>query len=187
MQFSVQKLSMHAGIGTHLDAPAHCMPLGATVDTLKLENLIAPCVVIDISARAEAEYRLSVEDIEDFEKKYGLIPLGSCILIYTGGDRYWSQPERYRNDHVFPSVSKEAAELLLRRAVVGLGIDTLSPDKPTDDFMVHAILLGAGKYLIENATNLNRLPATGSTLLALPLKTYNTTEAPIRLVALVPH
>lgn len=186
VKFRVQKLNMHAGIGTHLDAPAHCFPNGAAVNELKLEDLIAPCVVIDVSSVAHAEYSVSIEDIQAFEATYGLIAPRSCVMIYTGWDRFWTQPEQYRNGHVFPSVSNEAAQLLLTRDIVGLGIDTLSPDRLADGFLVHTTLLGSGKYLIENATHLNQLPPTGSFIFALPIKTQYGTEAPIRLIALVP-
>lgn len=68
---------------------------------------------------------------------------------------------------------------------MGLGIDTLSPDRPGAGYPVHQLFLGAGKYLIENVANAVKLPAVGSYILALPLKLLQGTEAPLRLVALI--
>ncbi len=67
-----------------------------------------------------------------------------------------------------------------------VGIDTLSPDNPKNDFPVHKLILEAGKYIIENVANTNLLPTNGSIICALPIKIKEGTEAPIRLVAMIP-
>lgn len=185
VQFRVQQIKMNAGIGTHMDAPAHCIPGASTIDELQLSNLIAPCIVIDVSKSAHERYSVSPEDIKDFEKNHGTINHGSFIMIQTGWEQFWCDSEKYRNNHLFPSISGAAAELLLDRGIVGLGIDTLSPDRSEDAYPVHALILGAGKYIIENAANLSSLPAKGSFILALPIKTKGGTEAPLRLIGLV--
>ena len=50
--------------------------------------------------------------------------------------------------------------------------------------MVHRLILGAGKYIVENIANANCLPATGCYTLALPIKSVAASESPIRLIAL---
>lgn len=175
---------MHAGIGTHIDAPSHCVPNGSAVDDLPLSSLIAPCVVIDVSQNAHESYRVTPQDIKEFEKEHGQINSGSVVMIRTSWDRFWRESERYRNNFVFPTVSGDAAELLLERGINGLGVDTLSPDRPETHFPVHQLLLSANKYIIENATNLCKLPPQGSVVLALPMKTKGT-EAPMRLIGLI--
>ncbi len=183
--FRIQHIRMHAGIGTHMDAPAHAIPGAATIDEIPLIELIVPCFVIDVSQDAHEYYTMPVAAIEKFEEKYGKITPNSFVMIKTGWEQHWAESERYRNDHLFPSVSEEAAQFLLARQIVGLGIDTLSPDRPEDGFRTHAVLLGAGKYIIENAANLHLLPSTGSYIAALPIKTKGGTEAPVRLIGFV--
>jgi len=185
VKFRVQKINMYAGLGTHMDAPAHCIPGGRTIDELDLNELISPCVVIDVSAQAHERYSVTPHDIEIFEQTHGKINDKSFVIIRTGWDQHWHSPDKYHNNHVFPSVSREAAELLLERQIVGLGIDTLSPDRPEDGYLVHEILLTADKYLVENVANSGKIPAIGSYTFALPLKIQEGTEAPIRLVALI--
>ncbi|MDD3182077.1 MAG: cyclase family protein [Alphaproteobacteria bacterium] len=185
VKFRAQKIAMDAGLGTHMDAPAHCIPGGLTIDKLPLQNLIAPCVVIDVSEHAHEHYSLSVQDIETFESLHGTIPPQTFVLVRTGWATFWDEPAKYHNNYAFPSVSVEAARFLLERKIVGLGIDTLSPDRPDDAFAVHATLLGAGKFMIENVANAHQLPPLGSFILALPIKIGGGTEAPIRLIALV--
>jgi kynurenine formamidase len=186
VKFRVQKLNMVAGIGTHIDAPAHCIPGGRTIDELGLDELIVPCVVIDVSKRATESYLVALDDIIAFEQSHGYIAAGCLVIIRTGWEQFWEQPEKYRNNLVFPSVNNEAAQYLLKRGIVGLGIDTLSPDRPDSGYPVHAALLGAGKYIIENVANSSMLPPTGSFVFVLPLKIKEGTEAPVRLIALIP-
>ncbi|HEV2613141.1 MAG TPA: cyclase family protein [Gammaproteobacteria bacterium] len=185
-KFRVQSIEMAAGIGTHMDAPAHCFENGKDIVSLSLEQLIVPCTVISVSEKSHENYSITPEDILEFEKKCGEINKNSVVIFYTGWDKFWHTPEKYRNNLVFPSVSAKAAELLLKRDIAGLGIDTLSADKKDSEFPVHQLILGAGKYLIENIANASLLPETGSTIIALPLKIQHGTESPIRLVGVTP-
>jgi kynurenine formamidase len=82
-------------------------------------------------------------------------------------------------------VSVEAARLLLERDIVGLRIDTLSPDSPHSKFAVHQLLLSNEKYIVENVANTDKLPPTGSWCLIAPLKIAGGTEAPVRLIGLI--
>jgi kynurenine formamidase len=184
--FRVQQIKMHAGIGTHIDAPAHCIPGGATVEALPLEQLIRPCLCIDVSKSAQEDFMLQPEGIDAFEKKHRPIADGDFVIVYTGWDQHWHQADRYRNQYQFPSISANAAKLLLKRNIAGIGIDTLSPDCPSNGFPVHQHLLSAGKYIVENVAQASLLPAVGSFSMALPMKGEGLTEAPIRLIALIP-
>ncbi|KTD74849.1 metal-dependent hydrolase [Legionella waltersii] len=184
--FRVQSLSMPAGMGTHMDAPAHCCPDGLSIDQIPLDQLVSPCVVIDVSTKAHALYNVTPQDIADFEKTHGLIQPDSFVIMKTGWSRFWGNPLQYRNNHNFPSVSAETATLLVSRGIVGLGIDTLSPDRPDDDYPVHRILLNSGRYIVENIANSEQLPSIGSFVMAFPLKIKQATEAPMRLIGLLP-
>jgi kynurenine formamidase len=144
-----------------------------------------PCVVIDVSDKCHERYSLSVQDIADFESKHGKIAVGSCVFVKTGWSKFWNEPSKYHNNHVFPSILAEASEFFLERGVIALGIDILSPDRPEDGFKVHKVFLGAGKIIIENVANLDSMQPTGSFCLVLPIKIKDGTEAPIRLVGLI--
>lgn len=184
-KFRVQELQMKAGAGTHMDAPSHCIPGAKDIADFSLEQLIFPCVVIDISDRADASYCLTGADIDQYEKQYGKIVAGSFVIVYTSWERYWSDPAKYRNNYHFPSVSQGAAELLLTRDIAGIGIDTLSPDCPDKNFIVHQLLLGQGKIIVENIANAKLLPPKGAYLFVVPLKMAGATESPIRLIGLI--
>jgi kynurenine formamidase len=184
VKFRVQRLEMSAGIGTHMDAPSHCYEDAPSVNDIPLQSLITTCRVIDVSDHVHDRYSVTADDIHSFEKKHGTIPEGAFVIIHTGWDQRWEEPAKYRNDKIFPNISIDAAKLLLSRNIVGLGIDTLSPDAFGSDFPVHEILLSAGKYIIENVANAKQLDPADSYIFALPMKIMAGTEAPVRLVGM---
>ncbi len=185
-QFRTHKIHMHEGMGTHIDAPAHCRAGGRTIAELEVNELLAPCAVIDVSAKADENYVASLEDVKKFEESHGLILSRSFVIFYTGWDKFWQHPQQYRNNLRFPSVGIDAATFLLNeRNISGLGIDTLSPDNPKNGYPVHKAILGNNKFIVENIANAGALPPTGAYSLCLPIKVKNGTEAPMRLVALL--
>jgi kynurenine formamidase len=185
VKFRVQQIKMHAGIGTHIDAPSHCTPGAATVDKLQLEHLISPLCVIDVHKKATENYIISNTDILDFESNYGKIPEHSFVAFYTGWSKHWHNESKYHNNHVFPSICATAASTLITRNISGIGIDTLSPDIPKSGFPVHKIILGADKYIVENIANLETMPAIGAYTLVLPIKGQGLTESPVRMIGLI--
>ncbi len=185
VKFRVQQLSMNAGIGTHIDAPAHCFPNGQTIEEIALRKLIVPCIKIDVSKKADEKYQIIKQDIDEFEAKYGLIPKNVLTIFYTGWDQFWLEPTKYRNNYCFPTVAMSAVEILLQREVCGIAIDTLSPDTPESGFPVHQSILGAGKYIIENLANAALMPPRGAYTIISPLKIKGGTESPVRVIGII--
>ena len=62
--------------GTHIDAPNHFSEHGWTLGEVPVERLIAPGVVIDISAEAvqHPDYRLTASDVRMWERDHGEVP-----------------------------------------------------------------------------------------------------------------
>src|SRR5262245_23133179 len=62
--------------GTHLDAPIHFARDHRTVEQLPLTQLVAPAIRIDVREQAakDRSYRLQVDDVLSFERKWGTIP-----------------------------------------------------------------------------------------------------------------
>ena len=167
------------------------------VHEVRLEDVIAPAVTIDISAQAaaDANYRLTVEDVLDFEARHGQIEARTIVLLRTGWSERWPDAAAYLGDDTpgdatrlsFPGYGEAAARLLVeQRAVAVLGIDTASIDYgPSQDFAVHVLAAASNVGALENLTDLDQLPPTGFTLFALPIKIEGGSGAPMRAVALV--
>jgi kynurenine formamidase len=185
--------------GTHLDAPIHFGEGRASVEALPLERLIAPAVVIDATgpAAADPDYRLAIAEVERFEGVHGTIAPGTIVLLRTGWSARWPDRKRFLGDDTpgdatqlhFPAFGAEAARLLVEaRRVAALGLDTASLDHgPSRDFPVHRIAAAADVPGFENLANLDRLPATGAWVAALPMKIAGGSGAPLRAVAFVPR
>ena len=183
--------------GTHLDAPVHFAEGAAPVGAIPLERLIAPGVVVDVSAQAaaDADYRASAEDLRNWEAEHGTIAPGTAVLFRTGWASRWPDAQGYLGDDTpgsaenlhFPGLAEDAMRLLVEREAGLVGIDTASVDYgPSTDFIVHQVGGAAGIPNLENVGDLSGLPPTGFLLIALPMKIEAGTGAPVRIVALVP-
>ena len=189
--FRVNRLEMNTGVGTHIDAPCHLFKGGLSIEQIEVNQLITQVCVIDVSTHADADYRISADDIKTYEKNYGLIPKKSVVVGFTGWSRFWLNAKTYRNQDSkgqmhFPAFSARAAEILLERDVAGIAIDTLSPDCLDPSFSVHKLILGNGKYIIENIGDCSHVPVKGAYIIALPLKLQDCAESPLRVIALIP-
>jgi kynurenine formamidase len=190
--------SMSEHGGTHIDAPIHFAEGRLAVDEIPLQKLIAPAVVIDVrpSVAEHHDYRLSRKDLERWEGRHGPIQQGAVVLMLTGWGQGWPDKARYLGSSTpsdpktlhFPGFSKEAAEFLVKeRHIDGIGIDTPSIDYgPSQDFIVHQIINGANLYGLENIANMDKLPAQGAILVALPIKIKGGTGGPVRIIAILP-
>lgn len=188
------RFAMDEHAGTHIDAPNHFIADQVSVDELPLDRLLAPAAVIDVRDKVarDPDYRLSRGDIGEWElTNGGPIPRGAVVFMLSGWGERWADFERYKNADAsgvlhFPGFSAEAAEwLLAERTIAGLGIDALSVDAGTaQDFPVHQLTHGRGKYNLENVANLGLLPRAGAYVIVAPLKIEKGSGAPVRLLGL---
>jgi kynurenine formamidase len=186
--------------GTHLDAPIHFAEGRHTTEQVPLDRLIGPAVVVDVSARADADadYRLDRAALEEWERSHGRIADASIVLIRTGWSSRWPDKQRYLGttktgaagvaELHFPGIDSSAARwLATERKVKAVGIDTPSIDYgQSKTFDTHRILLGENIPAFENVNALDRLPRTGAFVIALPMKIKGGSGGPLRIVAVVP-
>lgn len=185
--------------GTHLDAPIHFAEGRRTTDRLGLDQLIGPAVVIDTKGLAEGErdHLIGPDDLAAWEAAHGAVATGTIVLFRTGRGAWWPDRARYLGtaragpDAVpelhFPGLDPAAARLLVARGVRAVGIDTPSIDYGQSvTFEAHQVLAGADVPIFENVASLDRLPVTGSYLVALPMKIGGGSGGPLRIAAWVP-
>ncbi|WP_296970227.1 cyclase family protein [Tepidanaerobacter sp. EBM-38] len=152
----------HAGVhvGTHCDAPAHCIKGAKTLDEIPLDTFVGYAVIVD----AQVDCKKAIE--ADVLKGCDIKP-GDIVLIRTGYSKYWGNP-KYIEDS--PYLSEELAQALVKLNIKALGIDFISPD-PVESTTapVHKILMGSGIPIIENLNRLDEIDVQRVFFSAAPL------------------
>ncbi|KAI0827675.1 putative cyclase [Trametes gibbosa] len=181
---NVHALTLGTHTGTHIDAPYHFFEDGVPVDRLDLSLLsAAPAVVADLRGKS-AHGRIGWGDLTGAVKE--IKERGARVLLLcTGWSRHWNTPAYSQH----PFVDADAAGRLLDLGVRVLGLDTMSPDKVTEEEEcadVHRIVLGGGGIIVENLTGLDTLVDNSwkQVLVSLlPLSLAGCDGSPIRAVA----
>jgi kynurenine formamidase len=178
--------------GTHMDAPVHFAPNGLFVDQLRIENLVVPAVVINMTekVRRDPDAVVTPDDIRAWERRYGRIPDNAAVLMASGWGARAGSVEAFRNTDSsgvmhFPGFGKEAIDFLLtERRIAGIGVDTLSLDHgPSTTFAVHYTLLPTNRWGLENLANLESIPPSGATLFVGAPKIAAGSGGPTRVMA----
>ncbi len=183
--------------GTHLDAPIHFAANGRNTASIPVAQLMGPVRVIDARRQCDGNrnYQLTVEDIETHEVRHGRIEPGTIVLVRTGFGRFYPDARLYLGTDErgsidglsFPGFGEDAARALVDRRVDMVGIDTASIDHgASTEFLAHRVFGAADIPGLENVGNLDRLPPTGATLIALPMKIEGGTGGPCRIIAFIP-
>lgn len=150
-------------LGTQLDPPAHWNPDYPAIDELPPTFAVRPLVVIPIQNKVarDPNYHLSVEDIQDWERRHGKIPEGSVVFVRSDWSRQWPNPELATKTK-FPGVSLEALKFLhLQRKILFHGHEPLDTDS-TPALEGEAWLLKNGYTQAEGVANLDQVPETGA-------------------------
>ena len=159
---------MHAG--THIDAPLHMQENKSYISDYPIERFIGNVALLDVRG----------EKIIDVKDEYYInIKENDIVLLFTGWDNFYGK-EEYYTEH--PVVSRELAELLIKKKIKMLGMDMPSPDR--DNYEIHNVLFENDIFLLENLTNLNKLLYNEEIqLFAQPLKVQSEASL-VRAVAI---
>lgn len=197
--FCHQALDMTLFGGVHVSSevqtPAGFTKLG--IDTVP--PIIAQGVLLDLAGRRGGRFPdRSLVDAADLKAAQAVqrteIRAGDVVLVRTGNDTVWGEPDHYLNG---PGISGEASEWLADHKVLAVGVDNVAWDLPghVDEHLNvslpgHVVLLvQRGVYIIENL-NLAELSAAQChefIFVCLPLKIAGGTASPVRPLALVPR
>ncbi len=193
--YYLRRFSIGEHSGTHINAPNSFHAGGAGIDTYPASSLVVPAVVIDIQeqAAANADYTLTKLDVLRWEKQHQRIPAGSVVLLYTGWQAKWQDPKAFFNQDAqgglhFPGFGGDTTRFLLEeRRIAGVGIDTHGVDPGQEEtFATNKQVLEKPRIVLENLTNLDQLPPTGTTLAIGILRLKNGSGTPVSVLAFVP-
>jgi arylformamidase len=169
-KYRISRLGLSTHTGTHVDAPAHFLASGATVDQLPLEILLGKARVVEVAARERIERRdLEVVDLRDDLRV--LIKTRMSGQLHKGG---------FLEDHVYLTV--DAAVYLAQAGIKLVGFDYLSIDRSgSADFPAHHALLGHGVVVVEGL-DLSEVEPGEYEMACLPLRVAGGDGAPARVV-----
>jgi arylformamidase len=170
--YRVTSLRLGTHAGTHLDAPSHFLPQGATVDQLPLAALAGPARIVDLTdlpaGRPIPPARL------------GRVAEGERLLLRTDWCRRFGSSAYYEE---FPSLAENSVRKLAECRITLLGLETPSLCAEHEaDAAAHRLLLEAGVVIVEGLTGLAALPPR-VWLVALPLRLAGLDGSPCRVIA----
>lgn len=166
--YAVKRLTFPSHFSTHLDAPAHMIPEGRTLDDYPTDKFVGEAIAVDV--RGQEEISLDPERIGPAD----------MVFFRTGHVQKAYSDDYYQNN---PVIKEETAEELLEKGVDIVGIDSYSPDR--EPYPVHNILLGNGVLIAENLVNLEGVSEKRFRCYLLPLKIGDADGAPCRAIGVV--
>lgn len=170
-EVALSHFSFGSHTGTHVDAPSHFVKDGSNIDSIDLQKLIGPCRVLDVTTIDHLE--ITPNDLNHFN-----IQKGERVLFKTGNYKFLKESE-FPDSYV--SLSQDAAEYLVEKGVVLVGIDFLGIEKEKNPgHPVHTTLLKAGIVNVEGL-DLSLVPSGDYQLICLPLK-VSVDGSPARVV-----
>lgn len=174
--FAVKRLVMSDHSGTHVDAPAHFIPGGKTIEQTPVDIYVGAAKVVDFSGEKGNEGELKLPVFQDKISDEGIeIEAGDCVLFKFQG----------KTVKVYSGLSEEVSAFLAEQKVRLVGTDQPSIDWSENKTRpAHRVLLSSAIPIVEMLTNLELLKGKKSTFMGLPLKMTGATGSPIRAVAI---
>ena len=163
-------VAMDSHAGTHIDAPAHYVNGGKTIDEVGLDSFNGPCRVLDLSKLKEF---VTKEDLVQFQIKKGEI-----ILLKTKNSNKKPNDEF---DYSFVYLDSRGADYLASKKVRCVGIDYLGIERTQDGHETHGFLLSNGIPIIEGL-RFAGVKGGKYELVCLPLAYVGLEAAPCRAV-----
>jgi len=176
--FLEHRLTLLTHTGTHLDAPAHMLAGGRTLDSYPVGHFVGRAIAIDV---ANAPGGAVGRDV--LAPHRAALAGSDFLLLCTGWSQRWGLDAYFEG---FPVLTPDAAAWLADLDLRGVGVDAISVDAAgAAVYAVHEILLGRGLVIVENLTNLRALVGRAFTFACLPLKLAGADGAPVRAIALL--
>ncbi|MCS7269197.1 MAG: cyclase family protein [Geminicoccaceae bacterium] len=186
--FQITRLGLGTHAFTHVDAPRHYFPEGATTSDVPLEATVGPAAVIDLFDVRPNE----AVDARRLASRAAHLRAGDVALLATAWDRrHPIEDDRFWREA--PFLTRDAAEWLLARGIKALAVDFPQDFvirdlldgivRPIEEHVTHDVLLRRGVILIEYLANTQALERERVFLCCLPLKIPDCDGAPARVVA----
>jgi len=161
-------------LGTHIDAPAHILETGQTLDQLPVSAFTGKAIIIEIPANTKY---IDKSSLFPFQEK---LAETDFVLFKTGWCKKWGSNEYFSN---FPVLAEEAANWLISFNLKGIGFDAISADPVESSVLsIHHIILRNGCIIIENLNFPEKLKTNEGEFSCFPLPYENADGSPVRAV-----
>ncbi len=193
--YFINRIAIGEHSATHWGTPNTFIEGARSADMIPAKELVVPAVVLDIrkQAEADADYRLSLDDVAAWEAEHGEIPAGSVVILYTGWQDKWSDPAAFINADDegilhWPGFGADTVAYLIKeRGAVGLGTDTHGADPGNDEeFGASFAMYEADGMILECLGGLDQMPAVGATLVVGGWPIQGGSGSPARVLAFMP-
>ena len=164
------KICLGTHTGTHIDAPAHFLKDGKTVDEISLDRLIGRSQVLDLTTVIE---KITADDLEKFE-----LHEGEIILLKTANSAQ-SITDPFQTNFIYLDAS--GARYLADKKVKAVGIDYLGIERGDPEHTTHTTLMHADIVIIEGL-RLSHVQAGEYFFVCLPLDLIGLEAAPARAI-----
>lgn len=159
-------VSFGTHVGTHIDAPAHMIKGGKTLNQFNIDEFCGQGIYIKTGREITLD-KVRLANVGE----------GDIVLFHTGMSDVYYKPEYYEN---YPAIPEDVANFLVKKRVGIVGVDMCSVDH--EPFPIHKILLKNNMLIIENLTNLGQLEGKKFGVYAFPIK-LQIDGAPVRVIA----
>jgi len=167
----LHRFTMGTHTGTHLDAPAHIISGGKTLDDFAISSFTGKTIKVDIN---------SINTLDRINEKI------DGIII----DTYWNK--NYNDPKIYFGSDRPKIPTHLVKKVIAMGIKYFGCDLPSVDGSgskekpIHNALLEENIIIYESLTNLDQLPSlTPFEFFGFPLPLVGLDGSPVRAVAFV--
>lgn len=177
--YNLELLFLSSHTGTHLDAPFHFEKKGAKIHQIPVARLVGRALLIKI--KKVKDQAITKKDLLEFERKNGKIQNFTSIMFFTDWQKNLNKKFYFTNN---PGLSKSAIDYLVSKKINLVGIDSPSIDIGIDkSFTAHKILAKNNILIVENLSNLEKIPTSEFNFIILPLKLKGATGSPVRAIA----
>jgi kynurenine formamidase len=196
--FFAQQYTLVGQWGTHVDPPAHFVKSLRTVDEIDPKEMVLKLVVLDVheAVATNADYTITMRDVEKWEQKHGAVPDGAFVAMRTDWSKRWPDAVKMRNEDSnkvahYPGWSMDVLKYLYeKRKITASGHETTDTDPGVaaskNDFSLEAYILGQNHYQIELLCNLDQVPESGALAIVTFPKPKKGSGFPARVFAILP-
>ncbi|RTL07145.1 cyclase family protein [Candidatus Dependentiae bacterium] len=168
---SESTIVMHSHTGTHVDAPAHFIEQGKTIDQIPLEQLCGPCIIIDCT---QVNEKITKKDLQLHQE---LLKDQKKVLLKTKNS-FCKPTEPFNTNFIF--LEESGAQFLVDCGIQTVGFDYLGIERGQQGHPTHKILLQHG--IIIEGLRLEHVNQGQYILYCLPLPIQKGDGSPGRAI-----